>query len=76
MSQVTGFPGGGVKLSKSVSIFTGAANPNDSTVQEIQLAGLSSLFLQSDVGALWLCTTAGVFDAATQTLTPSVWTLK
>ena len=72
MSQVTGFPGGGVRLSSTVVVLTGKGNPNSSTTPDVQGAGVGSLFLQNDSAALWQCTAAGVYQAGVL-VSASVW---
>ena len=75
MSQVTGWPGTGLRLSKSVLIFTGLGDPNTSATQDVELAGVGSLFLQTDSATpLWVCVAAGTRDATSGNITNASWT--
>jgi hypothetical protein len=40
----------------------------------VQRAGVGSLYLRTDVGQLWQCTTAYVPQTTTQAFAASVWT--
>ena len=60
MTQPTGFPGGGLRLSKNIVILTGSGNPNNSATPDVQTAQQGSIFIQEDGPALWFCTTSAV----------------
>jgi hypothetical protein len=74
MSQVTGYPGGGITLGKNrVRLLTGVGNPNSSATPDVQSAGIGSLYLQTDVAGIWLCTADAAFnDGALNTA--ATWT--
>jgi hypothetical protein len=74
MAQVTGYPGGGIRLTKSVLILAGVGNPNTSATIDVQAAGSGSLFLRQDGGTLWVCSTGAVRKAGTQPFVAAVWT--
>jgi hypothetical protein len=73
MSQATGFPGGGIRLTNSVMILCGQGAPSASTTPDVQSAGPGSLFLRQDVAQIYLCT-AGPPWANGVLLTASTWT--
>jgi hypothetical protein len=73
VSQPTGFPGSGVRLSNSVLILCGQGSPNSSTSPDVQSAGPGSLFLRQDTVQMWICATGPTWTSGTLT-TPSVWT--
>jgi hypothetical protein len=74
MSQPTGYPGGGVRLGKSILILSGIGSPNASTASgDAQLAGVGSLYTQSDAAGLWLCTAGPSYAAGGVLTTPSAW---
>jgi hypothetical protein len=74
VAQVTGYPGGGIRLGKSVVILTGIGNPNNSSTPDVMGAGLSSLYHQLDAAGLWLCTTGAVTASNSQAGAAAVWT--
>jgi hypothetical protein len=74
MSQVTGFPGGGLRISKTVGIFSGVGNPNSSTQANVIRAGLGSIFLREDIGQIWCCTSAAIPQTTTNAAVNSAWT--
>jgi hypothetical protein len=80
MPQITGYPGAGIRLSKSVLILTGSGDPNSSTQVDVMNAGVGSLFLRQDAPdtthALYVCTAAGIPTTVSQNGTPAVWTAK
>lgn len=80
MPQVVGYPGSGLKLSKGVSIFTGAGDPNSSATRDVQQAQIGSLYLRVDAPdsthCLYICTTSALRQTATQNATVSAWTAK
>jgi hypothetical protein len=73
MSQPTGYPGGGVRLSKECVILSGAGSPNASTTPDVAGAQQGSLFLQTDVAGIYLCTASATFQNGLL-LTASTWT--
>jgi hypothetical protein len=80
MAQVVGFPGGGFKLSKGISIFTGTGDPNNSTTKDVQQAQIGSLYLRVDgpdaTHILYVCSVSAIRQSPTQSATNSVWTPK
>jgi hypothetical protein len=78
--QVTGFPGSGIRLSKSCFIFCGFGDPNTSTQVDVQNANVGSLYLRQDgpdtTHCLYVCTTSGTAKTVSQNGVPSVWTAK
>jgi hypothetical protein len=54
-------------------ILSGIGSPNSSTTPDVQLAGIGSLFLQSDVAGIWLCTAGPSYAAGGVLTTPSAW---
>jgi hypothetical protein len=62
MSQPTGYPGGGVRLSKGCLILSGIGAPSASVTPDVQNSGIGSLYLQTDVAALFICTAAASFE--------------
>jgi hypothetical protein len=80
MPQITGYPGAGIRLSKSVLILCGFGDPNTSAQVDVQNAGVGSLFLRQDAPdtthCLYVATTAGIPTTVSQNGTPAVWTAK
>lgn len=80
MPQITGYPGSGIRLSKSVLILCGFGDPNNSAQVDVNNAGVGSLFLRQDAPdtahALYVCTTAGVPQTVAQNGVPAIWTAK
>ncbi len=80
MSQVTNFPSGGLRLTKSCLILCGLGDPNSSAQVDVQNAGIGSLFLRQDApdssNALYICSTAGIPKTVTENGTPAIWTAK
>jgi hypothetical protein len=80
MSQVTGFPGGGVRITNGFSILVGAGDPSTSTTPDVKgCTDLNSVFFRTDAtsAAAWLyrCSTAAVFQNGVLQ-TAAVWTAK
>ncbi len=74
MSQVTGYPGGGLKLTNSTGIFCGTGDPNaGTTAPDVARAGNASLFLRQDVPSLYLCISGPTFGAGGVLLTAATW---
>ena len=62
MSQVVGFPGGGIELGKNrVRLLTGAGSPSASNTPDVQSAGVGSLYTQTDAAGVWVCSAAATF---------------
>lgn len=73
MSQITGFPGGGIELGKNrVRLLTGVGSPSASLTPDVQSAGAGSIYLRTDVAQIWQCTVAAVF-AQGALITAATW---
>jgi hypothetical protein len=73
MSQPTGYPGGGLELGKNrVRLLTGVGSPNSSSTTDVQDAGVGSLYLQTDIAGIWLCTVGAAIQNGV-ILTASTW---
>jgi hypothetical protein len=73
MSQVTGFLGGGIKLTNATGIFCGVGDPNSSATPDVRTAGNVSLFLRQDVPSLYICTSGPTLGAGGVLLTAATW---
>jgi hypothetical protein len=80
MGTPIGFPGGGIRLTKSVAVLVGSGDPNLSTQKDVAGAGVGSLFLRTDaptsVTCLYVCVTAGIKRTPTINPVNAVWTAK
>jgi len=74
MSEVIGYPGGGLRLTSTVGIFCGFGNPNQSSTPDVARAGIASLFLMQDNGSLFICSAGASLGIGGVLLSPSVWT--
>jgi hypothetical protein len=63
MSQITGFPGGGIELGKNrVRLLTGIGSPSASTTADVLSAGVGSIYTQTDAAGLFICTAGASFQ--------------
>ena len=74
MSQPTGYPGGGLELGKNrVRLLTGIGSPSAIATPDVQSAGVGSLYLQTDIAGIFLCTAPATFTDGVVT-TAATWT--
>jgi len=73
MSEVIGFPGGGLRLTQSCSILCGFGDPNVSQTPDVQRGGLASLYLRQDTAQLYICSTAATFGIGGAILSVAAW---
>jgi hypothetical protein len=76
MSQVFGFPGGGVRFGQGFALLFGVGDPNLSTTPDVTNANVNSIFFRTDAPStsVWLyrCTVSGSY-ANGVLVTPAQW---
>jgi len=80
MTTNVGYPGGGVRLSKGISILTGVGDPNASGTRDVQQAQIGSLYLRVDgpdaTHILYVCSVSAIRQSPSQTAANAAWTPK
>jgi hypothetical protein len=73
MSQVVGYPCGGIELGKNrVRLLTGIGAPSASSTADVQSAGVGSIYSQTDAIGLWVCSAPATFQNGVL-LSAAVW---